>query len=253
MIRVIMLVLLLVPASSLPADFQSGVEAYRSHDFPRAYAEFKELAEAGNERAQTALALMYKFGEAVDKDLQTSFLWYEKAAQAGYTPAQYNLALMYLEGNGTKQNQQAAIHWLKKAADGGFERARSKLRELNQDYALSGEKRPDSPSIWSRAWNFHLPDDVRYGSATSPAADTKYHVQLGAMATREGANRLWEWLQLETGELFTGLNPRIKTSGKQSLYKVQTGPFANAREAEAFCEELIQQKSDAQCHPLNLD
>lgn len=253
MTRVIALILLLVAASNLRADFQSGVQAYRSHDFPTAYAEFKDLAEAGNEKAQTALALMYKFGEAVDKDLETSLLWYEKAAEAGYAPAQYNLALMYLDGAGAKQNEQAAIHWLKKAADGGFERARSKLRELNHDYALSGEQRPDRPSSWSQAWNFRLPNDLRYGSAASPAADAEYLVQLGAMTTREGANRLWEWLQLETGELFTGLNPRIETSGEQSLYKVQAGPFANAREAKAFCEELIQQKSSAQCYPLNLD
>jgi len=245
--------LLVIATPTVYADFQAGVAAYRNHDYAAAFAEFKELAEAGNERAQSALALMYKFGEAVDKDMEMSIQWYKRAANSGYAPAQYDLAIMHLEGAGIERNRQAAIDWLRKAADAGYDRARIKLYELDQQHIPSEEESPQEPSIWSRAWNFRLPNDFRFGSEMHPQQNESYQVQLGAMSTREGANHLWEWLQLETGELFSGLGPRIKTAGGNSLYTVQAGPFANSEEARAFCAELVQQKSEAQCFPVTND
>lgn len=249
MSRFILIILILLTTSTGHADFQSGVEAYRDNDFPTAFAEFKELAEAGDPRAQTALALMYKFGEAVDKDPQTAFKWYKKAANADYPPAQFNLAMMYLEGAGTNQDMQSAIEWFKRAGEAGFERAREKLAELNQEHILS-ETQP--PASWSRIWNFRLPNDVRFGDDSPAGPDEGYQVQLGAMNSRQAANYLWEWLQMESGDLFNGLNPRIETSKDDGLYKVRTGPFANPEEAREFCDKLLRQKRDADCYPLPL-
>lgn len=249
MTRLILIILLLLTTSTGHADFQSGVEAYRDNDFPTAFAEFKQLAEAGDPRAQTALALMYKFGEAVDKDLQAAFQWYKKAASADYPPAQFNLAMMYLEGSGTNQDMPSAIEWFKRAGEAGFERARKKLAELNQEHILSDTK---TPSSWSRMWNFRLPNDVRYGDLSPVRSAEGYQVQLGAMNSHQAANYLWEWLQMESGELFNGLNPRIEKSEDQGLYKVRTGPFANLEEAKEFCADLLRQKRDANCYPLPL-
>lgn len=249
MTRLTLIVLLMLASSTGYTDFQSGVEAYRENDFRTAFAEFKRLAEAGDPRAQTALALMYKFGEAVDKDVQAAFEWYKKAATADYPPAQFNLAMMYLEGNGTNQNVQSAIEWFKRAGEAGFDRARKKLAELNQEHILSDTQ---TPSSWSRMWNFRLPNDVRYGDDSHVGSDEGYQVQLGAMNSQQAANYLWEWLQLESGELFDGLNPHIEKSKDQGLYKVRTGPFANLEEAKEFCEELLRQKRDADCYPLPL-
>lgn len=242
--------LLLLAASALRADFESAAEAYRNNDYPRAFAEFKRLAANGNPQAQTALALMYKFGEAVERDPETSFKWYQKAANAGYPPAQFNLGMMYLEGFGTERDEQTAMDWLSRAAEAGFERARTKLAELDQRHILSRDRDRQTPSSWSRAWNFRLPNDIRNGK---PGNNEKYQVQLGAMDSRQAANYLWERLQAESGALFTGLNPRIERPDGRSLYKVRTGPFANFEEAESFCHKLVQQNRDAACYPLPVD
>ena len=63
--------------------------------------------------------MMYRNGEAVEKDEQTAFMWYKKAAEQGYAPAQSNLAFMYDFGKGVEQDEREAAKWYRKAAKQG--------------------------------------------------------------------------------------------------------------------------------------
>jgi hypothetical protein len=101
---------------------------------------------------------MYKFGEAVQRDLSRALAWYTKAAKTGYPPAQYHLGIMYLEGRGTEADRDKAREWLARAAANGFERAGQKLSELTN----SPVPQEQSEEPWSGSWNFRLPNDFRY-------------------------------------------------------------------------------------------
>ena len=69
------LVVLLVPvlfiatwASPTRGDFESASAAYRNQNYAQAFDEFRKLAESGDPRAQSVLAIMYKYGEGVPLD-----------------------------------------------------------------------------------------------------------------------------------------------------------------------------------------
>lgn len=226
---------------------------YRNKDYVAAYREFSALAEQGDPRAQTVIALMYKYGEAVPQDLAAAFSWYMKAAAAGYAPAQYNVGEMYADGIGVEPDREAAVRWLRQAAQAGFERANDKLAQLNAEPVLDGPE-VDQFVPWSKTWNFRLPNDIRY---EAPAVEElvrnhTYRVQLGAMATQAGANRLWEELTTRYPELFRDVNPiiRLAEDTERRIYRVQTGPFEDLQAARAFCDKIKQRRSNAGCLPL---
>jgi len=50
------------------AGLYEGTTAYIRHDFAKAYAELKPLAEQGNAKAQVFLAFMYDEGHGVTQD-----------------------------------------------------------------------------------------------------------------------------------------------------------------------------------------
>ena len=64
----------------------------------------KDLATAGSVEAQHQLALMYYYGERIEKDWDKAFQWMSKAAEQAYALAQYQLAMMYFYGRGTEQD-----------------------------------------------------------------------------------------------------------------------------------------------------
>ena len=125
---------LLVTATSVVADsalFEKGASAYKRGDYETALAVFRPLAENGDSRAQSILALMYAYGEGVPVDDRESARWYRRAAEQNSNVAQFNLGMLYLEGRGVDQDTDEAIVWLTKAADGGHFRARQELQKLD--------------------------------------------------------------------------------------------------------------------------
>jgi TPR repeat protein len=55
------------------------------------------------------LALCYKNGEGIEKNLEKAFDWYQKAAENDIKEAIFNLALLYENGEGTKKNLEKAF------------------------------------------------------------------------------------------------------------------------------------------------
>lgn len=69
------------------ADLYSAQQAYNKKNLPKAFEEFKELAELGQPRAQYALAIMYARGEGVPSSLTNAHAWASLAAANGEAEA----------------------------------------------------------------------------------------------------------------------------------------------------------------------
>jgi TPR repeat protein len=89
------------------------------HNFPLAVDWFTRAAEGGYAVAQAKLGLMYLFGWAVPRDPAEAAKWYGRAATQGYAPAQARLASLYLAGYGVPRNLTLAHVWADRAAAGG--------------------------------------------------------------------------------------------------------------------------------------
>ena len=87
---------------------------------PRDIPSLKALAEKGDARAQTSLALVYRDGKGVKQDDKAAVKWFHKSAEQGHPTGQVCLAQMYRDGKGVKQDYKKAIEWFTKAAEQGY-------------------------------------------------------------------------------------------------------------------------------------
>ena len=109
--------------------FMNANEAYRNHDFSRAYYWWNILAEAGHAKAQSNLGLLFLRGQGVDKNVSIALRWLEKAAGQGVITAQYNLGYLYSTLKGDHRDQPKASFWYLKAAEQGHGTARFHLAQ----------------------------------------------------------------------------------------------------------------------------
>ena len=248
-----LLVFLLLPASPLLADFDSAVDQYRRNNYLGAMEAFLPLAQQGDARAQTILALMYRYGEGTPQDLGSAYTWYEKAAELDYAPAQYHTGVMLAEGIGVEANIEGAKKWLTRASQAGFSRADIKLEELNAP-AVAGATNPLAP--WSQNWDFSLPNDLRFQIGNEPGPMDgnlipQFRVHLGTMDSKQLALSMWDILTQIEPRLFEGFSPVIQESvqANRTLYEVQTGPFETIEQAKSFCSHLAE-KVISDCSPI---
>lgn len=95
---------------------------------PLAAAQAK--ADAGDAAACYQVALAYKNGEGVAKNLSTAFQYMKSAAEKGHTPAYIEVAKMYHGGRGVAKDRDVAERWYQKAADAGNAEARRILLNM---------------------------------------------------------------------------------------------------------------------------
>jgi len=259
-LSILLLLAFTARGQSLPA-MDAAIDAYHHRDYTNAFKGFSDLAKAGDARAQTILALMYRFGEGIPVDLPEALHWYQQAAKAGYAPAQYHLANMLAAGMGTPVDEPAATRWLQLSAGAGFDRARERLAELTllQDERLPDWSRTDAgPETRAEAstkngarrgasagireiveWNLRLPNQWRLNPANEqddmqainhlPRLERHdYRIQLGVFDSRPRAVAFWQRLVEEYPELFRHLQPFIESSAHSALLS-QKAPFTTHR------------------------
>jgi len=148
---------------SYAGEFDSALGALQQLDYPSAAAILTYLADAGDPRAQAALATLIEsgtevadypipalellrkaanqglpdaalelgnrnyLGDGIPRDLAKSVDWWRVAAEQGSTPAAFNLGLAYAKGSGTTVDTDSAKRWFKQAASNGFVQARFAL------------------------------------------------------------------------------------------------------------------------------
>jgi TPR repeat protein len=243
------------------ADLASASAAYRNQQYTEAFSQFRELAEGGDPRMQTILAIMYKYGEGVPVDPVSAFEWYLKAAHQGYPPAQFNVGYMLAQGVDVDEDRVQAVQWLEKAASSGHQRAKEHLRLLTRtQHSSTAGTGPGSvpapahsgPVTWSRNWNLRLPNEIRYHDhAEVDLAIRVYRVQLGAMHSLAAAEALWQKLQALNPSFFEPYQPTFSRAESsetgaavRTVFRLQIGPFDNAASAGSFCEAFTSQAED---------
>ena len=109
-------------------------------------SEMVGKANDGDPQAQYDLALAYREGKDIQKDLQSSFRWLKEAANGGHVEAQYELGKDYaVEAEGNRQtaklgigtaikyfarNYEFAVQWYHEAAQKGHVGAQLELAKL---------------------------------------------------------------------------------------------------------------------------
>jgi TPR repeat protein len=108
-------------------DIDTANAAYLKGDFATALTLARPLAEAGDSRAQSILALLYFRGRGVTQDYQEAVKWFRRAADQGDIIAQFYLGIMFAEGQGVPQDHAEAAKWFRRAADRGNAEAQYNL------------------------------------------------------------------------------------------------------------------------------
>lgn len=83
------------------------------------FSELKQLAEDGDAIAQNKLAIRYKNGKGVRKNLKLAAEWFAKSAEQGNLAAQFNIGACYYIGRGVKKDYFKAVEWYSIAAERG--------------------------------------------------------------------------------------------------------------------------------------
>ncbi len=112
---------------------QSGIAAFETKQFVRAYELLSGLAEAGNPEAQYRLAIMAQNGLGMVVNQKEAVHWMRTAAEQGFDLAQHGLGFMYMEGECVEQNYSQAIHWFTLAAEQGLAGAQTTLGKLYEE------------------------------------------------------------------------------------------------------------------------
>ena len=115
-----------------PALATLGVLYERIGKPENAYQCLVQAADAGDPEAQYNLALLWRNGNGVKKDLERAFSYFEKAAQQGVASAQARVALAYGMGEGVARDAIEAHKWLLLAARRG-----DALAKTNLEYSRS--------------------------------------------------------------------------------------------------------------------
>src|SRR5215831_6184225 len=73
----------LLLAITARADLYSAQQSYEQKDYPKAFEQFRELAELGNLEAQQSIAVMYVNGEGIKRDNIQGYAWASIAIENG--------------------------------------------------------------------------------------------------------------------------------------------------------------------------
>ncbi len=126
------------------SDFQTGLQAYRDHDYATALATLGASAQAGDARAAQLLADMYASGRGIAADPVLALQWRVQAASLGDAGAQYTVGMQYLQGNGVSRDPNQAAYWLDRAARQDHPNAALELGLLQ----IEGQGDPASGLAW---------------------------------------------------------------------------------------------------------
>lgn len=112
------------------AGYDEGFAAYKKQDYASAFAEWKELADQGNVRAQYALALLFQHGQGVSQDYVEAAKLFRLAAEQEDSRAQWELGYMYTFGQGVPKDYAQAVKWIRKSANQGYSEAQCYLGQV---------------------------------------------------------------------------------------------------------------------------
>jgi hypothetical protein len=125
----------------------AAVAAVATVELDGRLAALEAVAEQGDPRAQTELAVKYEHAEGVSKDFQKANRLYCRAAREGYAEAQFKLGWVYANGRGVTRDDGVAAALFSMAAEQGHEHAAKLLAYVHArpDTQLPSCLLPDPP------------------------------------------------------------------------------------------------------------
>jgi hypothetical protein len=112
---------------------QSGIAAFETKQFARAYQLLLPLAQAGHAEAQYRLAIMAQNGLGQAVNMTDAVRWMQAAAEQGLDLAQHGLGFMYFTGEGLKQDYSQALHWFHLAASQDLAGAQATIGSMYEE------------------------------------------------------------------------------------------------------------------------
>ena len=120
----LVLILGLVVALPVRADFNDGVVAYLMGQYDKAYSTMRSLAESSDHGyAQYYVGMMHFKGQGVPQDYQAAAAWFRKASEKSIPQAQFKLGSLYQDGQGLPQDYEFAYSWFRVAAIHGHKKS----------------------------------------------------------------------------------------------------------------------------------
>jgi TPR repeat protein len=92
-------------------DFRSGLSAYNSGDYARAFHDWLGLAEHGDAAAEAGIGFLFHKGLGVTQDDAEAASWFVKAAEQNQAEAQLLLGTLFFFGQGVPQSYVSAFAW----------------------------------------------------------------------------------------------------------------------------------------------
>ncbi|MGB0525053.1 MAG: SEL1-like repeat protein [Flammeovirgaceae bacterium] len=124
--------------------------------------EVKELAKKGDVRAKYQLAQLYEEGKYEKQNLKRAFALYKDAADAQYDSAYFNLGRMYELGKGVLQNFSLAFAYYQKLEDVDHAEAAFRIAHLYEAGLGTEENRSKAVSMYLKALRLgHMPAQVK--------------------------------------------------------------------------------------------
>lgn len=120
-------------------DQPKGMLALQRGDVSAAVLAFQKGAADRDPEAMFQLALLYRDGKGVPKDIGHAVRLYESASDLNYPPAMMNLAYHYSTGDGVGQNYSKAAVIYQKLVFMGYKPARLPLAQIYAD-GLGGQQ-----------------------------------------------------------------------------------------------------------------
>ncbi|EDN68562.1 Sel1-like repeat [Beggiatoa sp. PS] len=112
---------------------RSGIAAFETKQFVRAYQLLSPLAEVGNLEAQYRLAIMAQNGLGMVVNQKMAVGWMQAAAEQGFDLAQHGLGFMYMQGECVEKDEAKAVHWFRLAAEQDLAGAQVILGDLYKE------------------------------------------------------------------------------------------------------------------------
>lgn len=119
-------------------DFRSGLSAYNSGDYTRAFHDWLGLAEQGDPAAEAGIGFLFHKGLGVTQDDAEAATWFVKAAEQGQAEAQLLLGTLFFFGQGVPQSYVTAFAWCDIAETNGQSDA-SECRDVALEHMTRDE------------------------------------------------------------------------------------------------------------------
>jgi TPR repeat protein len=118
------------------AELEKGFEHLNGKGVPkdeaRAFALFKEAAEAGNRPAMGMVGLLYHEGKGTKADAAQAAYYWHTAALLGVAPAKRDYGIVRCDGTGIAKDQADGLKWIKEAAAQGEPESHAVLGSIHE-------------------------------------------------------------------------------------------------------------------------